>query len=108
MRALLTAMQSGVALRAVAGEIDAVGEKRGAVVASGRGNGLHQAGKARAGHIDWRTRTLWLSGPIVAVTFGTRFRTVGVLVAPLTVLAITVHGEVEFCSLRLLLSELLR
>jgi len=78
----------------------------GAVEASGRGHRLDEAGEPGAGYIDGRTRALWLPGPLVAISFGTRFRTVGVHVAPLTVLAITIHGELSLLLEAACLSEL--
>ena len=53
---------------------------------------MHQAWQARAGYIEGRTRALW-PGPFASVSIGSVFRAVGVLVASLSVLAITIHGE---------------
>jgi hypothetical protein len=41
-----------------------------------------------------------LPGPVVAISLGSVVRAVGVLVAPLFISAITIHGEVECCSLK--------
>ena len=106
MRALLAAVQVGAALGAVAVEVDSIGQLSGAVEASGRSDRLDEAGEPGAGYIDGRTRALWVPGPLVAVSFGTRFRTVGVHVAPLTVLAITIHGELSLLLEAACLSEL--
>jgi len=89
---LLATVQSGSAFRAVPAIGGSVRKLRRAVVASGSGNGLHQAGKARAGYIEGRTRTR-LPGAFASVSIGSGFRAVGVLVASLSVLAITIHGE---------------
>jgi hypothetical protein len=97
--ALLAAVQRRAAFWAVSGEIGSVGKVRGAVVAPRRSHGLDQAWKARAGYIDGRTGAR-LSGPVVAVSLGSVVWAVGVLVAPLCILAITIHGVVELCSLR--------
>jgi len=99
VRALLAAVQRGAAFRAVAAVIGSVGKLRGAVVATGGGHGLDQAGKPRAGYIDGRTGAR-LPGPVVAISLGSVVRAVGVLVAPLFISAITIHGEVECCSLK--------
>jgi hypothetical protein len=93
--ALLAAVQSGSAFRAVAAEIGSAGKLRGAVIAPGRGNGLNQPREPRTGHIDGWARPR-LPGPIIAVSLGFEIRALGVHIAPLFVLAIAIHGEVEF------------
>ena len=104
MRTLLAAVQSGSAFRTVSAVGCSVGKLRSAVVASGGGNGLHQAWQARASYIYWRTGA-GLPGPFASVSIGSWFRAVGVLIASLSVLAITIHGEMG-CSLKLLRESL--
>ena len=89
---LLATVQGGSAFRAVAAVGGSVGKLRGAVVTSGGGNGLHQARQARAGYIEGRTRA-GLAGPVASVSIGSWVRAVGVLIASLSVLAITIHGK---------------
>jgi hypothetical protein len=89
---LLTTVQSGSAFRAVPAVGGSVGKLRSAVVTSRGGNGLHQAWQARAGYIEGRTQP-GLPGPIASVSIRSGVRAVGVLVASLSILAITIHGE---------------
>ena len=88
MRTLFTAMQRRSALGAFAFPVN-IGRKRGgAVKAASRHNVLKQPGKARAGDVDGRPGArrfgpvgeLAVSGP-----------TVGVHIAPLSVLTVVVH-----------------
>jgi len=67
-RALLAAMQRSVTLRAVPVEIDVGRERDGAVVATRRGDRLHQSGKPRPGDIDWGTRALRPWSVVIART----------------------------------------
>jgi hypothetical protein len=52
MRALLAAMQRGIALGAVGFEVYTLWKGRRAAIASRRGDSLHQAGEAGPGNVD--------------------------------------------------------
>ena len=93
--ALLAAVQRSAAFRAVAGEIGAGGKLRRAVEAARRRDCLHQAWQPGTSDVNGWTWAL-LSGPFVAVTLGFEIRALGIHIAPLFVLAIAIHGEIEF------------
>src|SRR5262249_25422142 len=90
MRTLLAAVQSRIALGAIATEVNIGGKRRGAVEAPRCRHMLHQPRQPRAGYIDGRARTLrpW---PVLATR--TSIGAVRILVPRLSVLAIAVHGE---------------
>jgi hypothetical protein len=89
MRALLAAVQIGIALRAGTTEIDAPRQSGGTVEAAGGGDMLDQAGKTRTCNIDWGAWTLRFQ-PVITVSAGVVVR---VLVPVLSILAIAIHGE---------------
>ena len=60
MRALLATMQSGITLRADAGEVDARRKRRGAIETPRRGYMLHQARQPGTGYVNRRARPLRL------------------------------------------------
>jgi len=91
VRALLATVQWRSAFRAIPGEVGTVGKHGRATEATRRGDGLHEAWKPWAGYIDGGTQAL--PGPVVAIALGPVVRAVCVHVAPLFILAITVHGE---------------
>jgi len=93
--ALLAAVQRGTAFRAVAAEIGAGGKWRRAVETTRRGDCLYEARQPRTSYINGWTRAR-LSGPFVAVSLGFGIRALGIHIAPLFVLAIAIHGEIEF------------
>ena len=94
MGALLAAVQRGAAFRAVAAEIGAGGKLGGAVVATRGRDCLHEAWQPGTSDVNGWTRAR-LSGPFVAVSLRFETRAIGVHIAPLFVLAIAIHGEIE-------------
>lgn len=89
MRALLAAMQLGIALRTIAIKVDPLRKGSGTVKAPGRRDMLHQAGQARTSHVQRRTRSVWLRA-VFTVWTGIAVR---VHVPVLSVLAVAVHWE---------------
>ena len=94
MGALLATVQLGSAFRAVAAEIGAGRKLRRAVEAARRCDCLHEAWQSGTSDVNGWTRAR-LSGPFVAVTLGFEIRAIGVHIAPLFVLAIAIHGEID-------------
>jgi hypothetical protein len=86
MRALLATMQSGITLRADAGEVDARRKRRGAIETPRRGYMLHQARQPGTGYVNRRARPLRLLP--IAERLGVAVR---ILVAVLSIFAVAVH-----------------
>ncbi len=88
MRALFAAVQRRTALGTFALPIDIGRERRGAVKTASRHYVLEQPGKARAGDVDGRPGAGGLR-PVGELALSGS--TVGVHVAPLSVLTVVVH-----------------
>jgi len=91
IRALLAAVQRGVALGAFRRKLGACQKSGGTIEAAGGGYGLHQAREARAGDIERRTRAGWTRTFVTAVIVAPGEVAVCFLIAALLVLAISVH-----------------
>ena len=92
MCALLAAVQGDVAFRTIGVPIDPVGQLRGAIEATGRGDCLDQTRQAGTGNIDGRLRA-GCAGPLFAAVALFKTRAIRVHITRLSVLSITVHGE---------------
>ena len=99
--ALLTAVQCHSALGTLL-EVESFPQHGGAVVASRSGHGLDHPRQSRTGNIQWRAWTLRSRAVFAIKTSVLGTWTVGVVIAPLPVLAVAFHrmlvGLLLWCS----------
>ena len=91
VRALLAAVEGGVALGALRGKLGTRHQSGGTIETARGGYGLHQSREARTGDIQRRARTGWTGTFIAVVVIVSGEVAVRFLIAALLVLAISVH-----------------